>query len=525
MKTASVPLASSGLFFVLSLSAFSLLLSRASAQNVQHLTITQPGGMPGAPIVMGAQLGTNGVTVSWDGPSGYYQLFQKGINETKWQPVGGPTNLVRRATVPATKSNAVFKVKGPAPQYGGFQNCVECHQDTFDEVHQTLHPQAFATLVKTNQSTNPQCLPCHTVGYGLPTGFGSSATANSLLQGVQCENCHGTVGNHAANPDDPTVRPRIELASTVCGGCHTLTYNQWHTSGHAHLVQDFNSTNQIDSCGRCHSGSVRETLFEGQPLPVGDANVTVVCATCHDAHQNTGNPAQLLSPTFSTNNYFITTSGSYLSQYNPDINICAQCHNHRGAAWTSTSRSPHHSPQYNILLGTIGEFDSGSATYAPSSHALRLSNQCVDCHMQKGAAQDQYHQATHNHNFTVDTYTVCQRCHSDPAGLVNLTTNTIAMLIQDLKKSLDTWATNKAPPSLTAKYGTRAWEYSTPGDLSPGGPGPTSSEQALIPTNIQKARFNLYLVLYDGSFGVHNVFFSQNLLFAAQAWVDQELQE
>ena len=26
----------------------------------------------------------------------------------------------------------------------------------------------------------------------------------------------------------------------------------------------------------------------------------------------------------------------------------------------------------------------------------------------------------------------------------------------------------------------------------------------LIPDNIQKARFNLYLVLYDGSLGVHN---------------------
>src|SRR5262245_40573331 len=47
-----------------------------AAQNVQHLTITQPGGMPSRPVIMGIFRGSNSVTVTWDGPSGYYQLFQ-----------------------------------------------------------------------------------------------------------------------------------------------------------------------------------------------------------------------------------------------------------------------------------------------------------------------------------------------------------------------------------------------------------------------------------------------------------------
>jgi hypothetical protein len=76
----------------------------------------------------------------------------------------------------------------------------------------------------------------------------------------------------------------------------------------------------------------------------------------------------------------------------------------------------------------------------------------------------------------------------------------------------------------TARYGTRAWEYTVPGWLSPGGPGPTSTLQALIPVNIRKARFNLYLVLYDGSLGVHNPLYSVTLLDTAQNWVDQALQ-
>jgi hypothetical protein len=290
-------------------------------------------------------------------------------------------------------------------------------------------------------------------------------------------------------------------------------------------VQDFNSPNQIDNCGRCHSGSVRESLLENQPLPVGDANVPVVCGTCHDAHQTTGYPAQLRNPTFSTNDYSISTSVAFTNQYDPTINVCAQCHNRRGAVWTDTSRSPHHSPQYNMLLGNVGELTSGSAGYQPASHALLITNQCVGCHMQLGAPIDQYHAAIHSHGFSVDTYALCLNCHPRPEGLVELTQGSISNQIQQVKATLDLWALTKAPVELQMKYGERAWEYSNPGDLSPGGPGPTASEQALIPVNIQKARFNLYLVLYDGSYGVHNGLFAVTLLDTAQTWVEDALSQ
>ena len=59
-----------------------------------------------------------------------------------------------------------------------------------------LNSQAFAALQQYNQQTNTGCLICHTVGYGVPTGF-TSAAATPHLQGVQCENCHGVAGNHA----------------------------------------------------------------------------------------------------------------------------------------------------------------------------------------------------------------------------------------------------------------------------------------------------------------------------------------
>src|SRR5689334_19508225 len=70
----------------------------APAQNVQHLSVTVPGGMPGTPLITGVNVGTNSVTVTWDGPSGYYQLFQSlNLAQPNWQPVGPRTNLSRRA--------------------------------------------------------------------------------------------------------------------------------------------------------------------------------------------------------------------------------------------------------------------------------------------------------------------------------------------------------------------------------------------------------------------------------------------
>jgi hypothetical protein len=111
------------------------------------------------------------------------------------------------------------------------------------------------------------------------------------------------------------------------------------------------------------------------------------------------------------------------NKYNPTINVCAQCHNDRGAAWTDTSRSPHHSPQYNMLLGTVGELATGPTPGYPSTHS-RLEMQCAECHMQT---------ATNNasgHTFAVASDQLCFNCHSDPAGLVQFVSNDVSNQIQ-----------------------------------------------------------------------------------------------
>ena len=553
--------------FILAAAGILFAASSLMAQPVEHLAITQPGGLPGLPVMSGIERLTNGVRVAWDGPSGYYQVFQKSNNlMAPWVALGKATNLTRTATIATLYSNAFFRVSGPSPKYAGSKVCLTCHLSICQYVTNTPHASAFSSpaFKAAGGQTNSSCLPCHTVGYGLPTGFsftnknGAFSYATNLA-GVQCENCHGPAANHAASEDDPTVRPRVEIAATVCGGCHTgpmqPTYEEWNTSGHAAVVPDTlqvmsSSTNNISSCGRCHSGSVRLALIGGQnPIALtNDLNVAITCVVCHDPHQTNSHPAQLRNPIFSTNYFSLSTSDVFTNKYaaNTNINLCGQCHNSRGAAWADTSRAPHRSVQYNFLLGSVGQLWDGvtdsPAIFNPGTHAglpsfvqpgaFYLTNQCVSCHMQPDAAPA----ITHSHTFEVATDNVCMNCHLfDPGHSATGVSDNVSLVIDELNQ----WAATQTPATLRTN-GAVAWEYTTPGGLiwqtnSSGYvtswtladqvnfSGPDAAGQALIPDNIKKARFNLYLVVNDGSLGTHNWIFALNLLSASESLIFQEL--
>ncbi len=293
----------------------------------------------------------------------------------------------------------------------------------------------------------------------------------------------------------------------------------------------------MNSCGVCHSGAVRlakVAQVEDDPLAplpsVQDAVTTAVtCQVCHDPHAESGNGYQLRYPMSSLIpfSYNPSSSTSFAAQYNDQVNGCAQCHNMRGTAWTDTSRPPHHSPQYNMLIGN-GGYEVGTPN---ESDHRSIDTQCAHCHMGPEVVQhpSPLYTNTFTHTYKV-MYTACDPCHT-----VDEATNIVPAIQADtqqrvlaLKGLLDTWATNKAPAALQAKYGSFAWEYTNPGDLSnPTGlltnTGPTTAEQASVPNAIKQARFNLYLVYYDQSGGVHNGRYARYLLKVAQTQVQSLL--
>lgn len=534
--------------FWLLLALIAGLAASTSAQEIQHLNVAQPGGFPGRPVMNGIAKTTNGVNVAWDGPAGYYQLYvAQSLANPTWQPVGSP-NLNRNLTLTNIYGNSFFKVSGPSAQFAGAQACAECHENIYNLESQTRHPMALQTLKSIQQDNNAACVTCHTVGAGLPTGFRTELTTPHLA-GVQCESCHGPAAAHAANEMDLTKRPRKEIAGQVCGGCHNTshapTFDEWKSSGHFAVVEDMNPVGRINACGRCHSGTARLAMVKGVSASVisttltNDANVGITCVVCHDPHQIrawtnvlTGvvETNQLRYPIASTNYFSLTTSATFSNR--TDVNVCAQCHNDRGAAWDSAGRPPHHSAQYNLMLGSVGLLPANGASTnfincatnsRPSSHGLLIEKQCVSCHMPTREFVDEAHPGMNGHSFKVEAYESCAECHTLPELLQDFTALVMTSRIQQLKSQLDLWATTKSPIALRTKYGALAWEYTTPGELSTGTAGPNSSEQLQIPARIKYARFNLYIIQNDGSLGTHNALHILALLDAAQAWVQEEL--
>jgi len=552
--------------------------SLGTAEEIQHLSITVQGGMPGLPVMGPIQQVSNGVSVTWFGPAGYYQLFEKAsITATNWSPVGG-LRLTNQAILGSIHTGSFFSVLGPTSRYAGSRACLECHRGHHGTVMNTAHERAFTnhSFVIQGGQTNPSCLACHTVGYGLPTGFtvtnrNGNLSYSAHLAGVQCENCHGPAARHAANPGDFTVRPRVEIAATMCGGCHTAQsvpsrvtdshppyYEDWNSSAHRAVNDTLRasfaggSSNTIANCGRCHSGTVRQSLLNNTPLPRGHeaGAIGVACSTCHDPHDThlhtnvlsgvrlftneltgfsyifTNNVLgshytnQLREPLASLQDY--RTIGAFATNYDARINICAQCHNDRGASYLATRSPPHSSLQYNMLVGTVGEIATGLRPNFPAAHS-RIEKQCTACHMQTPTGES-------GHKFKLTSYEACASCHGSAGnaqGFVDLLNSIVTSLSEDVKEGLDQWGTTKSPVPIRS-YGALAWEYENAGQLSSldgTGHGPTMDEQQYIPANIKKARFNLYLVANDGSHGVHNGPLAITLLQAAQSWVTTELNQ
>ncbi len=102
---------------------------------------------------------------------------------------------------------------GEEPAYRGANSCATCHREIFREWLTSSHAQGFAVLERKSRSYNPECFPCHTTGYGKPTGF-SSARLTPHLKGIQCEACHGPGGWHrrAGEMSRPT--------EILCRTCH-----------------------------------------------------------------------------------------------------------------------------------------------------------------------------------------------------------------------------------------------------------------------------------------------------------------
>lgn len=361
------------------------------------------------------------------------------------------------------------------PLYVGDAACAGCHPENHASWLGTVHATAMATLQASGDGDNELCFPCHTVGYGRPGGFVSSA-ATPRLENVQCEVCHGPGSNHVADPDN--VRLVVDLDATLCGACHQSChglcgenhhpqFEQWSVSAHSSSLMTLQlDPDADDSCLECHATDYR--LATGTLPTVASAVESVECVDCHDPHGGP-HPGQLRRPA---------------------RELCADCHTMRAAA---PDGDPPDQPQLEMLHGTGGVRLDGATMAGPySEHWWGIPAECVTCHVHFEPYGGPDQPVDSGHDFVADMR-ACAPCHTPAAA---------TQLVGDAKDEVATRLADLAP-------------YLDPAD--PRYVDPASLDPAEL-ARYRRAVFDRALVVEDRSFASHNPAYARALLAEAETF-------
>jgi hypothetical protein len=343
------------------------------------------------------------------------------------------------------------------------------------------------------------------------------------------------------NVSDPSLRPPVSIASSVCGQCHTgehqPNYDDWLTSKHAavepELVPRFAAGTSLTSCGKCHSGdyfyhailkgeTIGNTFLQGKS---GEEMAGITCAICHNPHAKTGNAAtpedgrdyQLRYPQIK---YTTPTTDLTMAQDPTRFNLCGQCHHSRDRVWTNSNREPHPSDQANVFFGEMPLPASNPDPIVPFRNSVHLNTpeQCSTCHVARKMEQGGIAPSISGHTFEVN-FIGCVQCHGSveiaQARLENLEAE-LDLRNELILEALDDWEARNSDPGEfcdTVAHTGPCWEFT-----SEGGPADNAGGQGMIPDDIKKARYIYYYVKDGGGTGVHNPDFVREALILAEEY-------
>lgn len=449
-----------------SLKGFTALFVPDSIGQYQlGLTVTSTNGTSSQTLVYinaANFVGVGGIVGSADGSKGECAVGCHTSQVSGWQATGHATAFQR-------------KIDDATGHFGS--NCVSCHSVGYDKTATAVN-NGFDDVALAKGWTFPTTLQA-----GNWTSMKTNYPDVAKLANIQCENCHGPGSNHFGATDKSKMVSSYN--SELCGSCHGATTHhtknfEWNASAHAVSMAEgksFQYMNRTD-CARCHTaqGFVTETIGgKASAAPYADVQ-PVGCATCHDPHNNT-NPSQLRKPL---------------------ADACTGCHTLR-----ISSRGLHSSHQGDMLIGKSGMQFLGY-TYSNSSHTA-MPERCVTCHMAPSptydptyVTKDTLDDKLGGHTFRVawmnpaDSTVMlnsvgCRECHGEVSmEFVEQSQSSIRALLDTLK----------------AKLPQKSGVPKIPSDTSL--------------TKVQSmASFNYYFVLNDGSFGVHNHKYAEELLISS----------
>ena len=443
-----------------------------------------------------------------------------------------------------------------------YPNCMSCHAtwSNFQAIFNKWKVSGHATIFKNEIDSggaayySTACMKCHTVGYdhnayndnhgfddvARQVGWNWTAWSPpkkgnwdslktkypSLVQfaTIGCENCHGAGGVHASTGDTTAIS--IPYKPQVCGQCHEeywrhTVYTQWRSSLHSNPVFEGRTVadslrNNLNDCNRCHDGRDFIGYYSynrKDPIALNKGDMTPIgCQTCHDPHGGPGE-SSLRVPT--TGSDTLANGVSYSSAGTG--RACISCHSARrnNTAYVtikgsfSSTWGPHENTQGDVLWGKNAASFPGSV-FISGSHK-NISGACVGCHM-----------AT-----TTDTGTVTH----DKVGGHSMNLHYSATNYDHVKGCLGchpgvtSFDDFMAPDDFDHDNNIEPWQKEVEGciknlriALPPA--GLDSVDWRIIARdsmnlNLRKSYWNYRMISADGSLGMHNPFYTVQVLLAS----------
>ncbi|OGU54299.1 MAG: hypothetical protein A2V66_13960 [Ignavibacteria bacterium RBG_13_36_8] len=306
----------------------------------------------------------------------------------------------------------------------------------------------------------------------------------NLLTNVQCEACHGPVGDQEGILDWNHTTRITNYSSQNCGVCHQSEHHpylsEWEESGHASGAPAWFKNREANSdCFYCHFAQdfvafLNNPSYDAGNFQIegGDENLQdITCVACHNPHGN-NNTANLKN----------------LPQGFEGKIICDVCHTVQETE-IDFHDTPHHTTS-ELLSGSklfgwqYPEEDYGQAK---SFHVL-IRERCVACHVHStpyNAATGETAVTGHKFEPRVEA---CVECHPDYYDVLN---------ISDPEKRFDYRGAQTLIKGLIQNLETL---------LSNASSADSNSDRFL------KANYNLIAAKAEGSFGIHNTKLVQKLL-------------
>jgi len=322
------------------------------------------------------------------------------------------------------------------------------------------------------------CGSCHNTGFNEETGAWAE-------NGITCESCHGPGQEHATTGDASKIVSNVGM--DMCSSCHGedrqsgQMKEMWmaeENGGHLGLF-----ANEIgadpnepgyhygDGCLGCHSGTYIVAEKKGETPPSYDDFMSgdfqsdrygITCVVCHDPHAKTGNEYQLRE----------------------DVNTtCVQCHTNSGGV-PERGGTVHH-PQRLVWDGVVFNGESEEPVLVGNPKA---DIKCVDCHMTDG-----------NHFFEPGTPTITLYSHGNPYEADSCGSCHSNMTAEDITSWQEEY--EEQVEALSA----RLVELQAIADADAG------DDAAAAQPYLEAATSNLSIAEHDGSMGIHNVLYAEEV--------------